>query len=66
MTFKDRIKKIDSLYASKFKNYKERQDYKDDILKAIFLDDFQNDNMLTITRKDADFINSHFQCININ
>ena len=66
MHFKERIKKIDDLYSSKYRNYKDRKDYKDDILKAIFLDDYQNHNMLTITKQDAHFINEHFQCININ
>jgi len=66
MTFKERITKIDLLYKSKYKNYKDRADYKNDILKAIFLDDFNNHNMLTITKQEANFINKHFQCINIS
>tara|TARA_Y100001951_G_scaffold22450_1_gene17355 strand:- start:171 stop:371 length:201 start_codon:yes stop_codon:yes gene_type:complete len=66
MEYKERVKKIDSYYSAKYKNFKDRQDYKDDILKAIFLDDFKNHNLLGVTKKESDFIKNHFEFIQVN
>ena len=66
MEYKERVKKIDSYYSAKYKNFKDRQDYKDDILKAIFIDDFKNHNLLGVTKKESDFIKNHFEFIQVN